>query len=159
MILCSKRLDLDHRSISHWYTCTSSILQHHTTSSYTRRSTEGNKLSSFCTIVLLLHLEVTSSGTCMILHYYRHCCIWDYLLVAHISAACVQWCSRKRYRTDAAIKMQDKVTEINYSRNTWILSPIVSLKSSNCLPPSSRAASSNNSLMFMPPKAVNQQNP
>lgn len=44
-----------------------------------------------------------------------------------------------------------------YSRKTWILSPMVSLKSNNSLPPTSSAASSKRSLMFTPPKAVHQK--
>lgn len=40
-----------------------------------------------------------------------------------------------------------------YSRKTWILSPIVSLKSNRSFPPTSPAASSSNSFMFTPPSA------
>ena len=50
-----------------------------------------------------------------------------------------------------------EIVDFCYSRKTWILSPIASLKSINSFPPNSSAASSNSSLMLTPPRAVERE--
>lgn len=47
--------------------------------------------------------------------------------------------------------------EVSYSRKTSIRSPMPSTKSSNSFPPTSPAASSISSLIFIPPKAMLQK--